>query len=140
MHDNIRCMSEREIMPATSESFAYKYARLSSNAARGVRVAVLGSASANGYTNVSQADRMGELLELAPGKRLLDLGSGRGWPGARIAERTGCDLVVSDLPLLALRDAAAPEGGASSVVCADGRLLPFRDACFDAASHADVLC
>lgn len=136
-------MSERKILPATSESFAYKYERLSSEAARRVRVAVLGSAQANGYTTVTQADRIADLLRLGPGGRLLDLGSGRGWPGARIAERTGCDHILSDLPLLALRDARDPKeeaGGRRAVVCADGRLLPFRDACFDAASHTDVLC
>lgn len=136
-------MNQRENSPATSESYAYKYARLSSDAAKEVRAAVLGSAVANGYTTVAQADRLAGLLRLGPGMRLLDLGSGRGWPGARIAERTGCDLVSTDLPLLALRDArveVAQSEGASAVVCADGRLLPFRDACFDAASHADVLC
>jgi cyclopropane fatty-acyl-phospholipid synthase-like methyltransferase len=108
-----------------------------------VRAAVLGAEAANGYTTLSQADRIAELLRLGPGRRLLDLGSGRGWPGARVADATGCDLVVTDLPLLALRDArgVAPEaGGARAVVCADGRLLPFREACFDAVCHADVLC
>ena len=136
-------MSEREILPATSESFAYKYTRLSSEGARRVRVSVLGSAAANGYTTLGQADRIAELLRLRPGTRLLDLGAGRGWPGKRIAERTGCDVVVTDLPVLALRDARGPAaegGGTRAVVCADGRALPFREACFDAASHADVLC
>jgi ubiquinone/menaquinone biosynthesis C-methylase UbiE len=136
-------MTERTTGAATSESCAYKYLRLSSDAAKEVRATVLGSAVANGYTTVNQADRLGKLLRVRPGSRLLDVGSGRGWPGGRIAERTGCDVVSADLPLLALRDArihGARSEGASAVVCADGRGLPFRDACFDATSHADVLC
>jgi len=128
----------------TQESFAYKYRRLGTPAAQGVRVAVLGSDLPNGYTSVAQADRIAQLLLLAPGDSLLDLGSGRGWPGARVAEKTGCRLVVTDLPLTALRKAAARLSALGSpgygVVCADGLHLPFRDSCFDAASHTDVLC
>jgi SAM-dependent methyltransferase len=82
---------------------------------------------------------------LAPGDRLLDLGAGRGWPGSRIAALSGCDLVTVDLPLTALREARehmrrrAP-GRAGAEVCGDGARLPFRDACFQAVTHADVLC
>jgi len=128
----------------TQESFAYKYRRLGTPAAERVRVEALGSHLPNGYTSVEQADRIAEALALTPGQSLLDLGSGRGWPGSRVSERTGCRLVVTDLPLTALRTAAARMSHAGSagdgVVCADALRLPFRDACFDAASHTDVLC
>jgi len=129
---------------STVESFAYKYRRLATLAAKSVRSGALGSDLPNGYTSVAQADRIADRLGLTTEDRLLDLGSGRGWPGARVAERTGCDLVVTDLPLEALRAAAArlssvPSTG-GAVVCADAFHLPFRDASFDAASHTDVLC
>jgi SAM-dependent methyltransferase len=129
----------------TAEAFAYKYLRLATLPARRLRRATLGSAVPNGYTSVDQADRMAQLLGLGPGSGMLDLGSGRGWPGARIAARTGCDLVVTDLPLAALREArgalrAEPNASRHVVVCADGTRLPFRDASFDAVTHADVLC
>ncbi len=129
----------------TSEAFAYKYRRLITPAARDVREGTLGSAVPNGYTSVAQADRIADALHLSPGAHLLDLGSGRGWPGSRIAGRTGCDLTVTDLPLLALREAVEALGrleaaGRSAVVCGDGTLLPFRDASFHAVTHADVLC
>jgi hypothetical protein len=38
-------------------------------------------------------------LHLSAADRLLDLGSGRGWPGLYLAARTGCAVVLTDLPL-----------------------------------------
>ena len=131
----------------TVDSFAYKYGRLTTDAAESVRSRVLGSPVPNGYTTVAQADRIAEALGVGPGDVLLDVGSGRGWPGARIAARSGCAAVVTDLPLNALRQVRlrAPSTdrrsqGTPTAVCADGAHLPFRDACFDAVTHSDVLC
>ncbi len=126
---------------ATSDDCGYKYRRMSGDAAASIRAEVLGSDVPNGYTTVAQADRIGATLGIRPGRRLLDLGGGRGWPGRRIAERTGCALVLADLPLEVLR-AAEPLSAGSVVgrVCADGSVLPFRDASFAAVSHTDVLC
>src|SRR5262245_2068334 len=67
------------------------------------RVVVGGDWGANGYTTVAQADALGEALRLAPGGRLLDLGAGRGWPGLYLAVHTGCDVVLSDVPVEGLR-------------------------------------
>ena len=77
--------------------------------------------------------------------RLLDLGSGRGWPGVYLAKTTGCQVVLTDLPVDGLRIAAAraaAEGldGRCAVVAASGRHLPFAAGTFDAVVHADVLC
>ena len=127
-----------------TESFAYKYRRLTSEPAAALRAHSLGSTLPNGYTTAAQAQRLAALLRVGRGDVLLDLGSGRGWPGTHIAASTGCVPVVTDLPLDALRVARdlLPEGGArpGSVVAADGFRLPFRDRSFDAASHTDVLC
>ena len=43
--------------------------------------------------------------------RLLDLGAGRGWPGLYLAVRTGCQVVLSDVPLEGLRQRRGPRPG-----------------------------
>jgi SAM-dependent methyltransferase len=104
-----------------------------------------GDWGANGYTTMSQADTLARELHLSAGDRLLDLGSGRGWPGLYLAARTGCAVVLTDLPLEGLRVAAAraaSEGLAvrAGVVAAAASGLPFRAGSFDAVIHTDVLC
>ena len=99
----------------------------------------------NGGTTRLEAERIARLLELTPGDTLLDVGAGSGWPGLYLAHLTGCDVVMVDLPLAALRivrDRAAADGLAQrcSAVVADGAALPFRDASFDALNHSEVLC
>jgi ubiquinone/menaquinone biosynthesis C-methylase UbiE len=75
----------------------------------------------------------------------LDVGTGRGWPGLHLAARSGCQVVLADLPLEGLRVAAAraqAEGlaaRASGVVTAASG-LPFHQGSFDAIVHTDVLC
>ena len=98
-----------------------------------------------GGTTRLEAERIAQLLELLPGTKLLDLGAGSGWPGLYLAQLTGCDVVMVDLPLAALRIArerAAADGLAKrcDAVAADGAALPFRDASFDALNHSEVLC
>lgn len=100
---------------------------------------------ADGYTTVEQAEELARRLELRRGVRLLDLGSGRGWPGVYLAKATGCRVVLTDLPVDGLRGAAAraaAEGldGRSAAVAASGRDLPFAAGSFDAVVHTDVLC
>ena len=59
--------------------------------------AVLGlDYQATGYTTRSEADDLGRKLELGPSSRLLDLGSGCGFPGLYLAARTGCSVVTVD--------------------------------------------
>ncbi|MEM7414729.1 MAG: hypothetical protein AAF389_04470 [Gemmatimonadota bacterium] len=136
-------MTERD--GGTVRDFEEKYLRLRSEAARSVREAAMGSDVPNGYTGIEQADHIAERLRLSSEDILLDLGSGRGWPGGRIAQRTGCRVVSTDLPLVALGPARRHWDDALGVgrmltVCADGRLLPFRDRAVHAVTHADVLC
>ena len=104
-----------------------------------------GDWGANGYTTMAQADTLARGLGLSAGDRLLDLGTGRGWPGLYLAARTGCRVVLADLPLEGLRvaaDRAAQEGLAAGVgvVAAAASGLPFRAGSFDAVIHTDVLC
>jgi 2-polyprenyl-3-methyl-5-hydroxy-6-metoxy-1,4-benzoquinol methylase len=104
-----------------------------------------GDWGANGYTTIAQADQLAAGLQLSAAHRLLDIGTGRGWPGLYLAARSGCQVVLADLPLEGLRVASArakAEGLAdrSSVVVAAASGLPFRAGSFDAIIHTDVLC
>lgn len=97
------------------------------------------------WTTRREAGRVAELLGLRPGVRLLDVGAGAGWPGLYLAQITGCDVVLADLPVIGLRIAlerAAADGFEErcGAVVADGAALPFGESSFDALSHSDVLC
>ena len=100
---------------------------------------------ATSWTTRSEANQIADLLDLRKGTRLLDVGAGSGWPGLFLALITGCDVVLTDLPLVGLQMAnrrAIADGldQRCRVVVADGGALPFKDASFDALSHSDVLC
>ena len=98
---------------------------------------------ATSYTTIAQAERLLEVLELNSGTRLLDVGSGAGWPGIYLARRSGCRVVLTDRALFGLRAAVkrmAEEHVCGQVVAASGSPLPFRDSVFDAVTSSDVLC
>lgn len=125
--------------------FAHRYRADRADVHAQVEQAVLGSAfGANGYTTRAEADRLAELLHLNDVSRLLDLGSGRGWPGLYLAERSGCRVVLADLPEEGLRTALArtsdQSGVRASAVVAAGASLPIRQRSFDAVVHTDVTC
>ncbi len=58
------------------------------------------------WTTRREAEQVGALLDLGPGRRLLEVGAGSGWPGLYLARTTGCDVTLLDLPLAGLRIAA----------------------------------
>jgi cyclopropane fatty-acyl-phospholipid synthase-like methyltransferase len=111
-----------------------------------VERAVLGSDyGANGYTTVAQADTLAAILALRTGRRLLDIGAGCGWPGLYLAKTTGCEVVVTDLPMEGMRRALRRSRDdclalRSAAVIATARRPPFRAESFDAIVHTDVLC
>jgi hypothetical protein len=57
-----------------------------------------GDWGANGFTTMAQADTLADELHLSAADRLLDVGTGRGWPGLYVAAQTGCRVVLTDLP------------------------------------------
>jgi SAM-dependent methyltransferase len=104
-----------------------------------------GDWGANGYTTMAQADQLARGLSLAAADRLLDLGTGRGWPGLYLAVRSGCRVVLADLPLEGLQVAAARAraerlADRAAMVVAGASGLPFQPGSFDAIIHTDVLC
>jgi 2-polyprenyl-3-methyl-5-hydroxy-6-metoxy-1,4-benzoquinol methylase len=97
-----------------------------------------------GYTTPAQADMLAERLALRPDTRLLDVGAGRGWPSLYLARTTGCQVVISDVPLPALLEGMTRAHrhslqDQSSFLAASGTHLPFRPKSFDAVVHTDVL-
>src|SRR4029453_2548913 len=100
---------------------------------------------ATSWTTREQAEQAAARLGLGRGHRLLELGAGSGWPALFLATVSGCEVVLTDLPLSALRIArqrAARDGldGRCNVLAANGAALPFANDSFDRIHHADVLC
>jgi 2-polyprenyl-3-methyl-5-hydroxy-6-metoxy-1,4-benzoquinol methylase len=98
----------------------------------------------NGYTTLAQAEELRRRLALGPGDVLLDVGTGRGWPGLFLAATTGCSVIGADLPFEGLRAAtrrAGREGldGRAAMVLAGASALPFRAESFDGVVLTDVL-
>ena len=130
----------------TIDRYRKRYGLGVSEAARQVeRIVIGGDWGANGYTTMAQADSLADHMGLAPGKRLLDVGSGRGWPGLYLCATKGCDAVLTDVPEEGLRSTVERierEGLDSRcwVTLADGSDQPFRRGAFDAVCHSDVLC
>lgn len=128
------------------ERFADKYRLCCSPVRLDIERDALGADyGSTGYTTRAQADELGRLLALGPGVRLADIGSGSGWPGLYLAERTGCEVFGTDLPFDGVRRArvrARADGlaGRATYAVATGRSQPFRHGSFDAVVHTDVLC
>lgn len=128
------------------EHFRSRYDREDSEASKTLAALALGDdVGVNGYTTIEQAERLSRVLGVSSGALVLDLGSGRGWPGTHVSQACGCHAVLTDLPVDPLREARsyARVRGVSkrvSMVCAEGTALPFADLSFEAVTHADVLC
>lgn len=137
-----RSRDEQEL----SEHFADEYRRAQTPVMLDLERAVCGcDYGGTSWTTRDEAERMGRLLELGEGRRLLEIGAGSGWPALFLAGETGCDATLVDVPFEALRIAAdrvvsEPVAGEVSLIVADGAALPFKADLFDAVSHSDVLC
>jgi ubiquinone/menaquinone biosynthesis C-methylase UbiE len=114
--------------------------------ARVVELEAVGSDFGNaGFTTKAQADMLADRLDLRPADLLLDVGSGSGWPGLYLAQRSGCGVVVSDISAAGMAQArrrAKTDAMTERVhaVVATARHLPFRPEQFDAIVHTDLLC
>jgi ubiquinone/menaquinone biosynthesis C-methylase UbiE len=137
-------LSTREL--ARRADFDLQYVQGQEPAMQAVERAVCGCAyGSTAWTTREEADRIADALRLGPGSGLLEIGAGSGWPALYLAAKSGCDVMLTDLPhdgLCIAEERAAREGlsGACRSVVADAARLPHRDACFDAVNHSDVLC
>jgi len=128
------------------EAFAASYEISNLPAMRQVERTTLGcDYGGTSWTTRTQAAQIIEMLSLRPGIKLLDVGAGSGWPGLFLADTSGCDVTLLDLPLNALIKARQRASSDSiddrvSATAASGSAMPFRNASFDAISHSDVLC
>ena len=139
-------MSVRRASNDPNERFSDRYAASGAEALIEAEREVLGSDyQANGYTTLSRAAAIGEALRLQPADRLLDLGSGCGFPGLYLADRFGCDVATLD-PVSSGASTAARRADRDGMaerhlaVIGEGAALPFRDRSFDAIVHIDVMC
>ena len=99
----------------------------------------------DGYTTRAQADALAARLGLHRGTRVLDIGTGRGWPALYFAAEFGCEVVACDVPVEGLAVGARRRrrdglGQLVRFVAASGDALPLRSASFDAIVHTDTLC
>lgn len=90
-------------------------------------------------------DRLGDLLQLGPQSRVLDVASGRGTSAMFLTERFGCEVVGLDYGTQNIDRARAEsiERGLSARVRfeqADAESLPFPDASFDAVICECAFC
>lgn len=131
---------------ALLDRFSAYYDRALNPALIEIECAVCGSDyGGTSWTTRDEADRLAEMLALAPGRRFLDIGAGSGWPALHLAHMTGCDAALLDVPIeglvIARKRASADRLGESCwCVAGDGAALPFNDRTFDALGHSDVLC
>ncbi len=129
-----------------TERFAQRYAMSSEANLRVVELEALGSDyQATGYTTRKQADGIGRLLALEPGKVLVDIGAGSGWPGLYLATTFGCSVISVD-PIMEGCSAAFDRIDSDGLVpralalLGSGEKLPIRSGSIDAIVHADVMC
>ena len=100
---------------------------------------------ATSWATRDEAELIAAELGLGPGVALLEIGAGAGWPALYLAERSGCEVTLTDLPASGLeiaRARAAEDGLAARcrILQADAAALPFAPARFDAVNQSDVLC
>ena len=131
---------------AVFDRFSKRYELGQSEVMRSIERSVCGcDYGATSWTTVAEARVITDILALRPGTRLLDVGSGSGWPGLYLAGEMGCDVTLTDLPITGLRIAlkrvrADSISGTCWGSVADAAALPFRHGVFDAVTHSDVLC
>jgi arsenite methyltransferase len=94
---------------------------------------------------VELTERLGHLLELGPGSRVVDVAAGRGVSALTLAQRFGCEVVGIDLSQANVERARAEAdrsglAGLVSFDVGDAEVLPLADAEFDAVICECAFC
>ena len=133
-----------EEYPGLHEEFRQRFRIVSDpTMLRVERQVIGGDYGASSYTTIEQADYLAEALDLGPGKTLLDIGSGSGWPGNYLAATTRCTTLLTDPTLegMAVASERSREDQLSGhSLVARGEDLPFRTGSFDACTSSDAFC
>lgn len=137
-------LSERELARRDEFDAAYRHGTLP--AMQAIERKVCGcDYGATSWATKEEAHQVADFLALRPGILMLEIGAGSGWPALYMAAATGCDVVLTDLPLDGLRIAMQRAAGNSVfgsrvAAVADAARMPFGSHIFDAINHSDVLC
>ena len=98
------------------------------------------------WVTTEESNRIPEILNLAPGSSVFELGCGSGRYALQLARKCGCCILGVDINESGVRTAGrlAEDAGLSSVCrfaqCDASKQLPYNDGNFDAAFSNDVLC
>lgn len=123
---------------ALIERFDRSYLRGQTDTMRAIERIICGcDYGGTSWTTRDEAENVSELLDLRPGKKLLHIGAGSGWPALYLAKSSGCDVTLVDVPAQGIRiamDRAAADLDEESFrsVLGDGSALPFASGVFDA--------
>jgi len=137
-------LSERELTRRDDFDVAYRQGALP--AMQAIERKVCGcDYGATSWATKEEVDLVADFLALQPGVLMLEVGAGSGWPALYMAAATGCDVVLTDLPLDGLRIAMQRATGNSIfgsrvAAVADAARMPFGNRACDAINHSDVLC
>jgi SAM-dependent methyltransferase len=122
------------------------YRRFGSELAVAMRREIYGrDLGQTGWRSAGEQAEIAAMLELGPGRLLLDVACGSGGPSLDLAERTGCAVTGLDAEAAGVahaRSAAGQRGLAPRATFAQqdcGGPLPFPDASFDAVLCVDAV-
>lgn len=90
------------------------------------------------HKNIEQAERILGLLDIQPGKRLIDIACGLGYLAEMASER-GLDVVGVDISSVALEKAKRECDHVGMLLLGDGERLPWPDHTFDYAVNLGSL-
>ena len=122
------------------------YRRFGSELAAAMRREIYGQdLGQTGWRSAAEQAEIAAMLELGPGRHLLDIACGSGGPSLDLTERTGCAVTGLDAEAAGVahaRSAAAARGLASRATFVQqdcGGPLAFGDATFDAVLCVDAI-
>jgi SAM-dependent methyltransferase len=129
-----------------SDFYQAHYRQFDSELASSMRREIYGEdLGQTGWRSVAEQAEIAALLDLGPGRQLLDIGCGSGGPTLALAERTGCSVTGLDVEAAGIAyaqsvAAARSLSGRAAFMSQDcGGSLPFADGNFDSVLCVDAI-